>query len=49
MAIRAGCGGPLGEAPKAEAMDSRLTFRPRQLHVITYVGTLERMESGLVD
>ena len=30
-------------------MDSRLTFRPRQLHVITYEGTLERMESGFVD
>ena len=30
-------------------MDSRLTFRPRQLHVITSEGTLERMESGLVD
>ena len=30
-------------------MDSRLTFRPRQLHVITYEGTLERMESDFVD
>jgi hypothetical protein len=30
-------------------MDSRLTFRPRQLHVITSEGTLERMESGFVD
>ena len=30
-------------------MDSRLTFRPRQLSVITSEGTLERMESGFVD
>ncbi len=30
-------------------MDSRLTFRPRRLSVITTEGTLERMESDLVD